>query len=128
MALRAFPVIYARDVETVAAFYTRLGFREEFRMAAEDGSPGFLRLQRDGAELGVTTEESPRALAGVEPGPGPRHELFVYVADVNATVATLQQDGARVVREPADMFWGERLAYLADPEGNLVVLAGAAAT
>jgi hypothetical protein len=39
VALRAFPVIYARDVEVVAAFYTRLGFREEFRMAAEDGSP-----------------------------------------------------------------------------------------
>jgi lactoylglutathione lyase len=65
-----------------------------------------VRLQRDGAELGVTTEESPRVLAGVQPGPGPRHELFVYVADVDATVATLQQDGASVVREPADMFWG----------------------
>jgi len=128
VALRAFPVIYARDVEAVAAFYTRLGFREEFRMAAEDGSPGFVRLQRDGAELGVTTEESPRVLAGVQPGPGPRHELFVYVVDVDEAVAALQTIGASVVREPADMFWGERLAYVADPEGNLVVLAGADST
>ena len=124
MALRAFPVIYARDVEAVAAFYTRLGVRQGFRMAAEDGSPGFIRLQRDAAELGVTTEESPRVLAGVQPGPGPRHELFVYVADVDETVAALQTIGASVVREPADMFWGERVAYVADPEGNLVVLAG----
>ena len=128
MALRAFPVIYARDVEAVAAFYARLGFREGFRMAAEDSSAGFIRLQRDGAELGVTTEQSPRVLAGVQPGPGPRHELFVYVADVDATVAALQQAGASVVREPADMFWGERLAYVADPEGNLVVLAGVGGT
>jgi lactoylglutathione lyase len=128
VALRAFPVIYARDVEAVATFYTRLGFREGFRMAAEDGSAGFIRLERHGVELGVTTEESPRVLAGVQPGPGPRHELFVYVADVDATVATLDRDGGSVVREPADMFWGERLAYVADPEGNLVVLAGAAAT
>ena len=67
MALRAFPAIYARDVEAVAAFHCRLGFQEGFRMAAEDGSAGFIRLRRH----------------------------------------------------------GERLAYVADPEGNLVVLAGA---
>jgi lactoylglutathione lyase len=127
VALRAFPVIYARDVDAVAGFYARLGFREGFRMAADDGTAGFTRLERDGAELGVTTEESPRMLAGVEPGPGPRHEMFVYVIDVDATVAGLREADTTIVREPADMFWGERLAYVADPEGNLVVLAGASA-
>jgi lactoylglutathione lyase len=127
VALRAFPVIYARDVEAVAAFYEKLGFQEGFRMAAEDGSAGFIRLERDGVELGVTTEESPRMLAGVQPGPGPRHELFVYVTDVDATVAQLRDAGTTIVRDPADMFWGERLAYVADPEGNLAVLAGATA-
>jgi uncharacterized glyoxalase superfamily protein PhnB len=29
-------------------------------------------------------------------------------------------------REPADMPWGERIAFLADPEGNLVTLAQSA--
>jgi lactoylglutathione lyase len=128
MALRAFPVIYARDVEAVAAFYARLGFREGFRMNAQDGSAGFIRLEREGVELGVTTEDSPRMLAGIQPGSGPRHELFVYVADVDEMVAALTKSGTKVVREPADMFWGERLAYVADPEGNLVVLAGVGAT
>jgi lactoylglutathione lyase len=121
--LRAFPVIYARDVEAVAAFYLRLGFEEGFRMPAQDGSAGFIRMQRDGAELAVTTEDSPRMLAGVEPGPGPRHELFVYVADVDATVAALREAGSSIFAEPADMLWGERLAYVADPEGNIVALA-----
>ena len=64
-------------------------------------------------------------LAGVEPGPGPRGELFVYVEDVDATVASLRDAGARVVREPADMPWGERVGFVADPEGNLVSLAAA---
>jgi lactoylglutathione lyase len=127
VALRAFPVIYARDVAAVAAFYEKLGFQQGFRMPAEDGSAGFIRLERDGVELGVTTEESPRMLAGVQPGPGPRHELFVYVTDVDATVAQLRDAGTTIVRDPADMFWGERLAYVADPEGNLAVLAGATA-
>jgi lactoylglutathione lyase len=123
VALRAFPVLYAKDVEAVAAFYEALGFAAHVRMPAPDGATGFVGLRRDGAELAITTEESPRMLAGVEPGPGPRHELFVYVEDVDATVATLPADGARVVREPADMPWGERVGFVADPEGNLVSLA-----
>ena len=31
------------------------------------------------------------------------------------------------MREPVDMPWGERVAFVADPEGNLVSLASAAA-
>jgi lactoylglutathione lyase len=125
VALRAFPVLYAENVERVAAFYEDLGFVEHARVPDQDGSAGFIGLRRDGAELAVTTENSPRLLAGVEPGPGPRHELFVYVADVDATVEAARGGGGRVLREPADMPWGERVAYLADPEGNVVALAGA---
>src|SRR3954447_25516810 len=125
MALRAFPVIYARDVEAVAEFYAGLGFAEQARVPREDGSPGFIGLRRGDAELAVATEDSPRMLAGVEPGPGPRHELFVYVEDVDAAVAALRDAGARVVRDPVDMPWGERVGFVADPEGNLVSLASA---
>jgi hypothetical protein len=38
--LRAFPVLHARDVEPVAAFYARLGFGEHFRLPGEDGRAG----------------------------------------------------------------------------------------
>lgn len=126
MRLRAFPVIYANDVERVAAFYVRLGFREGARMAAEDGTAGFIGLRRDDAELAVTTEASPRMLAGVEPGPGPRHEMFVYVEDLDAALAAVREEQATVLREPADMPWGERLAFVRDPEGNVVTLAATA--
>jgi lactoylglutathione lyase len=126
MALRAFPVLYAKDVERVASFYGRLGFEEHVRMAGADGEPGFIGLRRDGAEIAVTTEASPRILAGVQPGPGPRHELFVYVGDVDVTVAELRAAGTIVLRDPADMPWGERVAFLQDPEGNVVTLATAA--
>jgi lactoylglutathione lyase len=123
MALRAFPVLYANDVDGVADFYVRLGFEAYVRMPSEDGTSGFVGLRRDDSELGVTTEASPRTLAGVEPGPGPRHELFVYVDDVDASLTDLRDAGATVLREPADMPWGERLAFLQDPEGNIVTLA-----
>jgi lactoylglutathione lyase len=123
--LRAFPVIYAVDVERVAAFYVRLGFVESARMAAEDGTAGFIGLRRHDAELAVTTEASPRMLAGVEPGPGPRHEMFVYVEDLDAALAAVREEQATVLRDPADMPWGERLAFVRDPEGNMVTLAAA---
>ncbi len=121
--MRAFPVLYAKDVELVAGFYEQLGFEEHFRMPGQDGSAGFVGLARDGTELAVVTEDSPRTLAGVDPGPGPRHELFVYVEDVDATVTRLHAAGAQVVRMAADMPWGERVAFVTDPEGNMVSLA-----
>ena len=121
--LRAFPVLHAKDVETVASFYARLGFVEQARMPGPDGSAGYIGMNRDAAELAVTTEESPRQLAGVEPGPGPRGELFVYVGDVDAVVGELRAEGVSILREPADMPWGERVAFVTDPEGNLVTLA-----
>jgi lactoylglutathione lyase len=116
-------VLYARDVERVAGFYGRLGFEEHFRLPDETGAAGYIALRRGAAELGVTTEASPRLLAGVEPGPGPRHELFVYVDDVDATFAQLRDAGCTTLREPSDMPWGERLAFVLDPEGNVVALA-----
>jgi lactoylglutathione lyase len=123
MALRAFPVLYAKDVARVAGFYVRLGFEEHVRLPGQNGEPGFIGLRRHAAELAVATEESPRALAGVEPGPGPRHELFVYVDDVDAAFTELGDAGATALREPADMPWGERVAFVQDPEGNVVALA-----
>jgi lactoylglutathione lyase len=125
--LRAFPVLHARDVERVAGFYATLGFAEHFRLPGPDGGAGFIAMRREGgAELAVTTEDSPRMLAGVEPGPGPRHELFVYVEDVDATVAAVDAAGGTVLKPPADMPWGERVGFVTDPEGNLVSLAAAA--
>lgn len=123
MALRAFPVLYAREVERVATFYAGLGFEEHFRLPDEAGAAGFIALRRGSAELGVTTEASPQMLAGVQPGPGPRHELFVYVDDVDATFKELRDGGTMALREPTDMPWGERLAFVQDPEGNVVTLA-----
>jgi lactoylglutathione lyase len=122
MTPRAFPVVYAGDVARTAAFYAALGFEEHFRLPP-DGDPGYVGLRRGDAELAVTTVESPRQLLGLATGSAPRFELFVYVDDVDAAVAGLRDVGATVLREPEEMFWGERVAYVADPEGNPVALA-----
>jgi lactoylglutathione lyase len=119
---RAFPVIYADDVERSARFYAELGFEEHFRLPS-DGEPGYVGLRRGGWELAVVTAESPQGLIGVEIGSKPRFEMFVYVADVDRRIEQLRGAGVSVLREPEDMFWGERVAWVADPDGNPVALA-----
>lgn len=117
---RAFPVVYARDVEATVGFYQQLGFQEHFRLPP-GGEAGYVGLRRGDAELGVVTADSPRDLIGIEVGEHPRFELFVYVDDVDRCVDRLNR--AAVLRQPEDMFWGERVAYVADPDGNPVALA-----
>lgn len=122
MPERAFPVVYARDVERSVAFYRRLGFEQHVRLPPE-GNAGYVGLRRGTYELAVVTTQSPEELIGVRVGADPRFELFVYVDDVDKLVGRLREDGGEVLREPADMSWGERLAYVADPDGNPVALA-----
>jgi lactoylglutathione lyase len=122
---RAFPVIYAHDVGRSVRFYEALGFATHYRLPPE-GEPGYVGLRRGDAFLGIVTVQSPKDLIGVEVGTRPRFELFVYVDDVDRQVKELRQGGAPVLREPEDMPWGERLAYVADPEGNPVTLAAGA--
>ena len=48
--------------------------------------------------------------------------MWVYVDDVDATLDRLRAGGAAVVAEPEDQPWGERVARMRDPNGNLVYL------
>ena len=54
--------------------------------------------------------------------PDDRYELCFYVDDVDAVVAELRRHGTPVEREPEDMPWGERMAWVADPDGSRIHL------
>jgi lactoylglutathione lyase len=49
--------------------------------------------------------------------------MFVYADDVDGLFDDLRGEGITVLRDPADMPWGERIASIADPDGNPVTLA-----
>jgi lactoylglutathione lyase len=122
VTLRAFPVAYASDVEAVASFWELLGFRRHVQLPP-DGEPGYVGLTRDGGgELAVTHERWAADRYGLSPGSGPRFEMYVYVHDLGAMVAGLTEAQVTVLRGAEDMPWGERIATVADPEGNPVAL------
>ena len=74
----------------------------------------------------MVASEWPRDRYGLTIGDGPRFEMFVYTDDVDRLVADLRAEGVTVLRDPADMPWGERIATIADPDGNPVALANEA--
>jgi lactoylglutathione lyase len=48
--------------------------------------------------------------------------MYVYVDELETTLATLTSAGVAILREAEDMPWGERIATVADPDGNPVAL------
>jgi len=126
MSDRAFPVLFATSVPATAAFYERLGFVRHFQLPA-DGEPGYVGLHRGSHELAIVDAAWPADQYARPLGSGVRFEMFVYVPDVDDTIARLGGQ-VTVLREPADMPWGERVAYIADPDDNPVALATAVRT
>jgi lactoylglutathione lyase len=126
MVERAFPVIFAERVAATAAFYEALGFERHFQLPPE-GEPGYVGLRRGSHELAVVSAEWPLQQYGASVAPGVRFEMFVYVEQVDEVVEAMRAAGTQILCEPADMPWGERVAYVADPDGNPVALAAATA-
>ncbi|RZU01341.1 lactoylglutathione lyase [Kribbella rubisoli] len=122
MTRKAFPVLYVQDVRRSVEFYTLLGYESTYQFPLE-GTPHYVGLERGDSSLGLSDANWPEAQLGITVGTAPRFELFVYVDDVEAEVEVFRAAGHRVLQEPATMPWGERQAYLADPEGNPVALA-----
>jgi len=123
----AFPIVYCDDLPRSLRFYRDLlGFRVTFSHP-EQGEPGFVALQLgEGAELALADVRDPEAVPlhgkTVRPASGHGFELCVYADDVDDAVTALRAAGVPVLAEPADQPWGDRMAYVEDPEGNPVML------
>ena len=55
--------------------------------------------------------------------PAQRHALWVYCTDADAAAERLVGAGGTLISPPTDMPWGERVADLHDPDGNLLHVA-----
>ena len=61
-------------------------------------------------------------LLGDGPHAGNRVELCGYADDVDMAVAKLRAAGTTVLFAPADRPWGERSAYVTDPQGTPLLI------
>lgn len=49
--------------------------------------------------------------------------LYVYVSSVDAVLERARTRGAKVLMEPKDEFWGDRIAWFMDPAGHVWTIA-----
>lgn len=123
----AMQVIFAvRDLARSVEFYERsFGWPRnewiDFTNYVELLTPG-------GQALGLYEREGFAETTGAEPMEVPEGRvapayLYVRVEDVEATVARIQAAGGRPLSPLADRAWGERAAWFADPDGNVVAVA-----
>jgi len=115
-----FPVVNCVDLATTWRWYASVlsgvvGYR-----FPERGEPDYLTLRIGAGQVGLGRGTAP-ALYGETPRPATGHavDLCVYVPDLAAVVEAAAD---AVVVPPADMPWGERVAYLRDPEGTMLLV------
>ena len=110
------PVIITPNLDRQRTFYERLlGAVETSRFPA-DGPVFFVNLRLGDSQLGLVNQ------ADADISAPSRTLLSVEVDDVNAVLERVEAAGGRVLGEPADMPWGQRVAHIHDPDGNMVNL------
>jgi lactoylglutathione lyase len=122
-ATRVMAMLSVADLHRSLAFYGEaLGGAQSYQFPPE-GVPVFVTLRFGKTELGLgLLTASPLHGQPQRPATGHRIELCLDVADTDEAVEALRRLGARVVLEPVNQPWGERAAYVEDPDGNLVLL------
>ena len=124
-------VIFAvSDAQRAAAFYEAVfGWPRNTRIDYAN----YVELHPDaGGTLGLYERPGFAGEVGAEPVEVPPTQvspayLYVRVDDVEAAAARLEEAGAQPLSGLADRSWGERAAWFADPDRNLIAVAQAAA-
>ncbi|MCH7840668.1 MAG: VOC family protein [Planctomycetes bacterium] len=114
------PYLSVTDAKEAVAFYSRVfGAEPVLLLNMPDGRVMHCEFRVGGARF-FLSEELPEH--GGTPSPtslgATTVAIHLYVDDCDAMVAQMQSNGATVVMEPEDMFWGERFARVRDPFGH----------
>jgi predicted enzyme related to lactoylglutathione lyase len=109
------PILISRDLERLSGFYrSLLGATETERTPAE-GPTFFLGLRIGDSDLGLVD------VADAPAGPG-RVLLSIDVPDVDGLLPRVEGLGGHVRGPATDMPWGQRVAHVSDPDGNVLNL------
>jgi len=115
----ATPYLCVNDGARALEFYQKaFGAKEVMRLAMPDGKIGHAEIRIGDAPIMLADEypemqfRSPRSIGGTPVN------IVVYVNDVDALVKQAEATGAKVMRPPADQFYGDRMATLEDPFGH----------
>ena len=115
-------ILIVDDLDRALDFYTQvLGLKLGHR------SRDYAQLDTGVTRIGFNTRPAMEAVVGfaLEPAQqtAPGFELGFKVVDVDAAYAEILAGGATPVTPPTTRPWGQRTAYVRDPDGYLIELA-----
>jgi lactoylglutathione lyase len=127
-----FPILTTPDLERSLHFYRDLlGATETYRFP-DSGPPVYVALQIGDNPIGIGQAAPPSSKDGMtdaaaaEPDRARPFSLWVYADDCDEAVRLLADAGVRVLAQPEDQPWGERVARVSDPDGTEVHIGSAA--
>lgn len=114
------PYLSVTDAEKAIEFYAKVfGVAPHHQLNMPDGRVMHCEF-RFGSSRFFVSEELPEH--GGTPSPtrlgSSTVAIHVYVDDCDTLVDSMRANGATVLMEPADMFWGERFSRVRDPFGH----------
>ncbi|WP_299989666.1 VOC family protein [uncultured Ruegeria sp.] len=108
------------DVPAALQFYEK-AFGAKTQSCDSDEAPGFATIKIGNSMLFVTAGWG--AHVPMVPGTVTPVGHHMYVEDTDATLATALENGASLIAETSETYWGERCATIADPFGHVWTLA-----
>jgi PhnB protein len=118
------PYLICKGAAQMIQFYRQaFGAVEDFRLVMNDGRVGHAELTIGGARFSVADEFPEMSCSSPLHYGGSPVNLHLYVDDVDAIVARARAADARVLAEPTDEPYGDRVARLADPSGHVWMIA-----
>lgn len=118
-----FPIINVDAIAPVQAFYETVFGASVDYLFPETGDPVYVTLRIGDSSLAIG-QGTGRALYGQTPLPATGHaiDLCIYVPDLHAATIAAPTAGGTVVVSPTETPWGERVAYLSDPQGTMLLV------
>ncbi len=115
-----FPIVNCVDLPGALSWYERVLSGTIAYQFPDEGDPDYVTVRIGAGQIALGNGTA-SAMYGETPLPATGHavDLCVYVPDLDAVVAAAREG---VVVPPADMPWGERVAYVRDPEGTMLLL------
>jgi predicted enzyme related to lactoylglutathione lyase len=110
------PILVTNDLDRLLGFYTGLLGATENPRFPDEGPAFYVGLALGDSELGISTD------AAVQPGSPGRMLLSIEVPDVDAVLPRVAGLGGTATSGANDMPWGQRVAHITDPDGNVVNL------
>jgi len=122
-----YPYLFYDDLEAAIAFLKEaFGFDERFIDRTSEGKVNHAQLGcgeaavmlgGTGTYAGYRPRHSPAKMGGLNAG------VYFYVDDVDAHARKARSRGAKILMEPDDMPWGDRLYCAEDTEGQFWMFA-----